>query len=275
MDNESKFYKILRYVLLVLASLFVVIPFVPVLFMSLKTGAEVKSTSYFTPPQNWFNGYNFRYAIEVGDLAKSFGVTMIVMVISLMVIVTFTAMVSYVLQRFEFRGRKLILLMFTMTMFIPIVTTQVVVFQFMYTINLVNTIWSIILIYCGVSIVDIYIMLNLLSTIPKELDEAAWIDGANLFQTFFLIILPLLKPAIVTIAVIRGIGIYNDFYTPNLYLMSGPKTLTVALYKFYSGLSTPYEVVSAAVIIATVPVIIIFLFLQRYIYDGLGGAVKS
>jgi multiple sugar transport system permease protein len=275
MLTESKLYKTLRYVLLVLAAAFVIIPLVPILFMAFKTGVEFRETSVFKSPANWFNLYNFAYAIRVGNLFSALFTTLIVLAVSLFFSVNFCCMVSFVLQRFDFRGKKLVTGAYLMTMFIPVVTTQVVVFRIIYAMGLINNIGSIILLYSGVGIVDIYIVMNILNTIPKSLDEAGLLDGAGYFRIYFSIILPLLKPAIVTLAVIKGIGIYNDFYIPNLYLIRGAQTLTVALYRFFSGLSTPFEVVSAAVLLATIPMLVLFLFCQRYIYNGLAGAVKS
>lgn len=275
MKRDSTIYKIVRSVIILFSIIFVIAPMIPVIFMAFKTGREYKTTGYFTPPKDFLNFYNFAYAIRVGELGQGLLTTFLILFVTLAIVLNLSGMVAYVLGRFDFKLRKTITGMFTMTMFIPVVTTQVVVFQMMHKIGLVNSIWSVIIIYSGVSIVDIYVLLNLLASIPKELEEAALVDGANLFQTYFKIIFPLMKPGLATIAVIRGISIYNDFYIPNLYLLSGQKTLTVALYKFYSGLSTPFEVVSAAVLIATIPVIIMFLLFQKQIYNGLGGAVKS
>ncbi|GHU03041.1 sugar ABC transporter permease [Spirochaetia bacterium] len=275
MIAESKSYQIVRYVVLTAATAFVIIPIVPLVFMAFKTGMEFASSSVFAPPRNWLNGYNFAYALRVGSLFRSLLTTIIILVISIAISVNFACMVSFVMQRFEFKAKKLVMLLFMMTMFIPVVTTQVVVFQIIYRLHLVNTIGSLILLYSGTGIVDIYITMNLLNTIPKELDEAGLLDGANYFRVYFNLILPLLKPAIITMAVLKGIGIYNDFYLPNLYLIRGVQTLTLALYRFFAGLSTPFEVVSAAVLMATIPVIILFLFAQKYIYNGLAGAVKS
>lgn len=275
MKRESTVYKIVRTCFVLFSIAFVIVPMIPVVFMAFKTGREFKMTSYFALPESFFNFYNFIYAIKVGGLGKGLIITLIILIITLIIVLILTGMAAYAISRFEFKLKKVVIGMFTLTMFIPVVTTQVVVFQLMHRLGLVNSIWSVIIIYSGVSIVDLYILFTLLNSIPKELDEAAMVDGANLFQTYFKIILPLLKPGLATIAVIRGIGIYNDFYVPNLYLLSGNKTLTVALYKFYSGLSTPFEVVSAAVLLATIPVIVIFLLLQKHIYNGLAGAVKS
>ena len=275
MIRESKLYKVIRYIILVLASLFVIVPLIPLVFMAFKTGREYTETSVLTPPVSWSNFYNFAYAINVGKLGQALLNTVIILAISLCIQILFTCMVSYVLHRFDFKGRKTVKILFTLTMFIPAVTTQTVIFRMMYAVNLVNSIWSVIILYSGVGIIGIYIMLNLLDTISKELDEAALIDGANYFFIFWKIILPLLKPACTTLLILNGIGLYNDFYIPNLYLNKEVQTFTVALYKFFGAMSTPFEIVAAAILIGIIPIGIVFLFLQKYIYYSLAGAVKS
>ena len=274
MVKESLAYKIIRYVFLIIASLFVIIPLVPLIFMAFKTGAEYSATSVLEPPKSFLNTYNFVYAIKVGKLGQAFVNTAIILVISLGLQVTFTSMVAYVLHRFDFLGKKVVKLLFTLTMFIPVVATQTLIFRMMYAVKLINTMWSVIILYAGVGIVGIYIMLNQLDSISKELDEAAYIDGAGYFRTFFMIIFPLMKPACTTLVIINGIGLYNDFYIPNLYLNRDVQTFTVALYKFFGSMATPFEIVSAAIIIGMVPIMIVFIFLQKYIYNGLAGSVK-
>lgn len=275
MIRESKLYKTVRYIILILASLFVIVPLVPLVFMAFKTGREYTETSVLTPPSNWFNYYNFEYALRVGNLGKAFINTAIILAISLTIQILFTAMVSYVLHRFEFKGRKVVKILFTLTMFIPAVTTQTVIFRMMYAAGLVNSMWSVVILYSGVGIIGIYIMLNLLDSISKELDEAALLDGANYFYIFWKIVFPLLKPACTTLLILNGIGLYNDFYIPNLYLNREVQTFTVALYKFFGSMSTPFEIVAAAILIGIVPIGIVFLCLQKYIYYSLAGAVKS
>ncbi len=274
MVKESLAYKIIRYVFLIIASLFVIIPLVPLIFMAFKTGAEYSSTSVLEPPASFLNTYNFVYAIKVGKLGQAFVNTAIILVISLTLQVTFTSMVAYVLHRFDFFGKKVVKLLFTLTMFIPVVATQTLIFRMMYAVKLINTMWSVIILYSGVGIVGIYIMLNQLDSISRELDEAALIDGAGYFRTFFKIVFPLMKPACTTLVIINGIGLYNDFYIPNLYLNRDVQTFTVALYKFFGSMATPFEIVSAAIIIGMVPIMIVFIFLQKYIYNGLAGSVK-
>ncbi len=275
MYNETKLYKVFRYIFLIASCLFVAIPLIPLLFMAFKTGAEYSATPVLTPPKNWLNFYNFAYAIRVGNLGKAFLNTAVILGISLSIQMVFTTMVSYVLHRFNFKGKKIIMTLFTLTMFIPVVTTQSVVFQIIYKIKLVSTIWSLILLWSGVGIVGIYIMFNLLESISKELDESALVDGASYFTIYRRIVLPLLKPACTTLLILNGIGYYNDFYLPNLYLRRDVQTFTIALYKFFGNMATPFEIVSAAILIGIVPIGIAYLFMQKYIYYGLAGAIKS
>ncbi|MBQ4256691.1 MAG: carbohydrate ABC transporter permease, partial [Oscillospiraceae bacterium] len=145
MIYESPLYKVVRYVFLVLASIFVLIPLIPLVFMAFKTGAEYSATSVLTPPSNWLNFYNFKYAINVGHLFKAFLTTAVILVISLALQILFTCMVSYVLHRFDFRGKKVVQTAFTLTMFIPVVATQTLVFRMMYAAKLVNTMWSVVI----------------------------------------------------------------------------------------------------------------------------------
>lgn len=275
MIPETKGFKVFRYLFLILSACFVIVPIIPLIFMAFKTGTEYASTSVLQAPVNWFNSYNFKYAIKVGNLGRALINTAIILGISLTIQIIFTTMVSYVLHRFEFKLKKLIMGMFTMTMFIPLVTTQTVVFQIMYKLKLVNKMPSVIILYSGVGIVGIYIMFNLLESLSRELDEAALIDGASYFKIYGKIILPLLKPACTTLLILNGIGYYNDFYVPNLYLRKDVQTFTVALYKFFGNMATPFEIVAAAILIGIIPIGIAYIFLQKYIFYGLAGAVKS
>lgn len=275
MDRESKGYKVFRYVFLILSCAFVIIPILPLIFMAFKTGTEYSATPVLTPPKNWLNFYNFAYAIRVGELGPALINTVIILSVSLGIQILFTTMVSYVLHRFEFKGKNLIKILFTLTMFIPAVTTQTVVFQMIYRMGLVNSRASVILLYAGVGIVGIYIMFNLLDSISKELDESALIDGASYFMIYRKIVLPLLKPACTTLLILNGICYYNDFYIPNLYLRSNVRTFTIALYKFFGNMATPFEIVAAAILIGIVPIGIVYLLLQKYIFYGLAGAIKS
>lgn len=274
MKQESKAFVIVRYIFLLFSALFVIVPIVPLVFMAFKTGAEYSATGVLQAPENWLNFYNFKYAIKVGELGSALWNSFKVLAISLSIQILLTSMVAYVLHRFKFPGKKIIESLFTLTMFIPLVTTQVVVFQIMYRMGLVNKLASVIILYSGVGITGIYIMLNLLDSISVSLDESALIEGAGYFTIFRKIIFPLLRPACTTLLILNGIGLYNDFYIPNLYLSGRVKTFTVALHAFFGATSTPFEIVAAAIILGMIPIAIVYITLQKYIFNGLGGAVK-
>lgn len=266
---------IVQYGVMIMAALFALLPIVTVLFNSFKTKIELYETMPFTPPNSFLNFYNYKYAWESGDFIHAFLNTIFILVVALFFSINFSAMIGFVLHRFDFRGKNLIKGMFTLTVFIPVVTTQVIVFQMIYALGLYNTIFAPLLLYIGVDIIAIYTMLQTYDSIPKSIDESGMIDGASYYTIYFKLIYPLLKPAIASLIIIKGIGIYNDFYVPNLYLQGDANTVATALYQFTNSLSAPQEVVSAAVIIVMIPTIVIFLILQKYFYSGFtAGSVK-
>lgn len=165
---------------------------------------------------------------------------------------------------------------FVLATLIPGVTTQVATFQIVNSLGLFNTRWAAIILYLGTDIIAVYIFLQFLDSISKSLDESAMIDGASYFTIYWKIILPLLKPAIVTVIIVKGVNVYNDFYTPFLYM---PKTdlqvISTALFKFKGPYGSQWEVISAGIIIAIIPTVIAFLALQKHIYNGFAqGSVK-
>ena len=155
-------------------------------------------------------------------------------------------------------------------------TTQVATFQVVNTLGLYNTRLAPIALFMGTDIVSIYIFVQFMRSIPVSLDEAATLDGANHFTIYRRVIFPLLKPAIATVVIIKGIAIYNEFYIPFLYMPSQQLgVVSTSLFRFKGPFGTQWEVLSAGAIIVIIPTLIVFLLLQRFIYNGLSaGAVK-
>ena len=186
-------------------------------------------------------------------------------------------MTAYVLARFKFKGKTLVKFLFLLASLIPSITMQMSTFQSIVGLGVYNTRWATILLFAGTDIISIYIFLQFLEGIPATLDEAAIVDGASFPQIFFKIVLPLLKPAIVTVIIIKGIGFYNEFYTPYLYMKDKSlQVISTSLYAFQGPYGTQWEVICAACIITMLPTLIVFLMLQKHIYSGLTmGAVKG
>ena len=273
---ETAATSILKYLSLILGCLIAIIPLLVVFIASLKTGGEFSSTGMFALPDNWLNIENYIVAFTRGRMLQGFINTTIILIISLIGTIFLGTMAAYVLDRFEFKFKKVIFGLFLLATLVPAVTTQVATFQVINFLGLFNTRTSAIILFMGTDIISIYIFIQFLRSIPRDLDEAAIVDGASYFTIYFRIILPLLKPAIATVIIIKGVAIYNEFYIPFLYM---PKqalgVVSTTLFKFKGPYGSQWEVISAGVIIVMIPTLIVFLFLQRYIYSGLTqGSVK-
>jgi multiple sugar transport system permease protein len=138
-----------------------------------------------------------------------------------------------------------------------------------------NSLAAPIILYVGTDIISIYIFIQYLNNISVSLDESAIIDGASYIRVYRSIILPMLRPAIATVLVIKFIGIYNDFYIPNLYIKDIP-VVSTALYRFIGPFGAKWEVIFAGVVICIIPSLIIFISLQKFIYANIvSGSVKE
>ncbi|MGI8879004.1 MAG: carbohydrate ABC transporter permease [Jatrophihabitans sp.] len=266
-----------KYVSLIVASVVMLLPLVVVLLTSLKTSAEANGTSSaFALPHNIFNFHNYATAFTDGHMLNAFKNTAIILVVSITGTVLIGSMTAYAIDRFTFRFKKLVVLLFLMATLVPAITTQVATFQIINSFGLFDTRWSAIVLYTGTDILSIYIFLQFIRGIPVSLDESARMDGANSFTVYRRIILPNLKPAIATVVIIKGITTYNDFYIPFLYMPSDNLgTMSTALYRFKGPYGAHWEDISAGAILVTIPTLIIFLVLQRFIYNGFtSGAVK-
>lgn len=265
-----------KYGSLVIACVFALLPIVTIFMLAFKTSAEYRSTGPLVPPSNWFNFENFAIAFTQGGMVTGFLNTGIILVVSIAGTVFIGTMAAYAIDRFRFRGRRLVTGLFLLATLVPGVTTQVATFQVINALDLFNTRWSAILLFTGTDIVAIYIFLQFMQSIPVSLDEAAMLDGASRFTVYWRIILPLLKPAIATVVIIKGIAVYNEFYIPFLYMPSRDLgVISTSLFRFMGPFGAQWEVIAAGTILVIVPTLIAFLFLQRFIYNGLtSGATK-
>lgn len=188
------------------------------------------------------------------------------------------AMLAYVLNRFKFPGNGLIRNLFLFATLLPGIAMQVSVYQIMYTLHLINSLPGYMILMMGTDVISIYIFIQFFENISVSLDESAIMDGCTYFGVFFRILLPLLKPAIVTVMILKGVSVYNEYYTANLYLQDKSRFVTVAtsLFKFTGPLGNQYNYICAGVIITMLPALIVFILCQKQIYSGLTqGAVKG
>ncbi|WP_315094507.1 carbohydrate ABC transporter permease [uncultured Cellulomonas sp.] len=265
-----------KYVSLVIASIAMLLPLGLILFGSFKTSQEFLSTGPMTPPSSWGNVENYVTAFTRGNMLAAFGNTVFIFAMAIVGTILIGAATAYALDRFRFAGRTAVLALFLLATLVPGVTTQVATFQIINGLGLYDSRFALILLFMGTDIISIYIFLQFIRAIPRSLDEAAMIEGAGHLRIFFQIILPNLKPAIATVVIIKGIGIYNEFYLPFLYLPSKElRPISTTLFDFKGPYGSQWEVISAGVVITIIPILVLFLFLQRYIYNGFtSGATK-
>jgi multiple sugar transport system permease protein len=269
-------FKIFVYFILSVISIIIVFPLVPLLFASFKNRDEFQNTDALTPPTDWTNFENFIAAWTQGALVSGFINTAIILGAALVATIFIGTMAAYAIDRFSFGGKKWVLWTFLIATLIPGVTTQVATFQIINGLGLYNTRWAAILLFAGTDIISIYIFLQFMASIPKALDESARIDGAGHFAIYLRIILPLMRPAIATVVIIKGIAMYNEFYIPFLY-MPDPElgTVSTSLYRFIGPFSASWQVICAATLLVILPTLTAFLALQKFIYKGLtAGSVK-
>ncbi|SHH60261.1 carbohydrate ABC transporter permease [Clostridium grantii] len=267
---------IFKYLSLILGAFVALFPIIVVFNSSFKTREEFNSSGPLALPENFFNFDNYIVAFKDGKMLLAFANTFFILAISLTGAIILSSLVAYVLNRFDFKLKPVILGAFLFATLIPGVTTQVATFQIVEALGLYNTRMASIILFMGTDIISVYIFIQFISDISVSLDESAMLDGASYFTIYRKIILPLLKPAISTVVIIKGIQIYNDFYTPFLYMPS-PKlqVISTALFKFQGPASSQWELICAGIIIVIIPTVIIFLFLQKYIYNGFTqGSVK-
>lgn len=260
----------LVYLSLIAATAVVLLPLVVVLLTSLKSEREMaRSSGALSLPDNLLNFHNYVSAFRDGEMLSAFANTAVILLVSVGGTVLIGSMTAYAIDRFTFRLRKLVVALFLVAALVPGVTTQVATFQIVNSFGMFDSLWAPIALYMGTDIVSIYIFLQFVRSIPVSLDESARLDGANAFTIYRKIIFPLLKPAIATVVIVKGITVYNDFYIPFLYMPSEDLgVISTSLFRFRGPYAAHWEVISAGAILVILPTLIVFLSLQRFIYNG-------
>ncbi|MBL1208835.1 carbohydrate ABC transporter permease [Geminocystis sp. GBBB08] len=228
-------------------------------------------TSFFSYSNN--PSFTFKYyqeAWEKGNFLLGFTNSSIVAIAVTIFQVITSILAGYALARLEFRGKNIVLLLILATLVIPFQILVIPIFLILKSGNLINTYWALIL-PTAASGFGIFLMRQYFSTIPIELEQAATLDGANTLQIIWYILFPLAKPAIITLSLFTFIGEWNDLFKP-LVFTNNPNLITVqlSLASFQEQFTSNWSLLMAAVIIATIPVIILFIIGQKQFIEGIG-----
>jgi len=249
-------------------------PVAVIVINSLKTAADSATmTLAFPADPQW---RNFAVVVERGKLATTFLNSLLYASVSSLVIVFFASAASFVLARRNDRVSNLMYYFMVLGTALPV--NYIALMRVMKALHLINTAPGIILIYIAIGIpISLFISYGYISTIPRELDEAAVIDGCSPVQLFFTIIAPMMLPVAVTVFVLNFMSTWNDFIMPLYFLNATARwPMTLAVYNFFGMFQTSWNLVSADIVLTSLPVLLVFLFGQKYIVGGLtSGAIKG
>lgn len=256
----------------------VLAPILLTLFASLKTKADMAVTSPLLPPAlDSLTFANFQKVFSNKYLLLGFRNTGIILVVSLIFNVLFGTITAFIIERFQFKGKKIVVALFFAGMLIPTFVTEIARFRIINSLHLYNTLGAPIIIYVASDLMQLYIYRQFISGLSVSLDEAALLDGCSYFGLFVKIIFPLLAPATATVCIIKAINIINDMYIPYLYMPKTKlRTLTTFLMDYANAQQGSWQSLAAGIIIIMIPTIALYVFFQKYILAGIAaGAVKE
>lgn len=256
------------------ASLIALVPFYLVFVNALKTQPEASSMGVELPvsPQ-WAN---FGTAIDQGKLVTAFLNSLLYSFGGTVLAVLASALAAYVLARHRTRRHQIIYLLLIMGIAIP--TNFVTLMKVMQVTHLIDSQIGMILLYAATQIpFSVFLIYAFVDSLPRELDEAALIDGCSPVRTFYSVVLPILTPVLVTCAILSILNIWNEFLMPLYFLNSTSGwPMTLAVYQFFGQFQSDWSLVSADIVLTILPVILIYIVAQRWILSGVAaGAVKG
>lgn len=264
-----------KAVLLFVVLLLFISPFFVILLNSFKENKEITSKPFGLPSS--FNMDNFATAFEKMNYVHAFFNSLIITVCSVVMIALFASMTAHYFVRNKSRLNQATFMMMVAAMIIPFQAIMIPLVQIYGSLNLMNSKGALIYLYIGFgSSLAVFIYHGFIKSIPKELEEAAMMDGCSLLQTFFKIVLPVLIPTTVTIAILNVLWIWNDFLLPSLVLIEGVhRTLPLSTFYFYGTYTADYGPLMASLLLTIFPVVVVYLFAQKYIIQGvMQGSIK-
>lgn len=276
--KANKKYNILNFIVLIFFAIVFLAPIFLIIINSFKGRLYISEDLFSLPNATTFVGFeNYKRGIDIVDFWNAFGYTTLITVASVLVIVLFTSMAAWFITRVKTKFNNFLYYLFVFSMVVPF---QMVMFTLTWVSNRMNldNPFGIILIYLGFgSGLSVFIFSGFIKSIPLEIEEAALIDGASPIQTFFQIILPILKPTTITVAILNAMWIWNDFLLPYLVLGTEYKTIPIAIqYLQGSYGNTDYGALMALLVLSIIPVVLFYLSSQKYIIKGItSGAVKG
>ena len=272
------FPTVISYTLLIIFCVVFIAPILIVFYNSFKSRFYISDSPFELPDAETFAGLeNYFEGIEKIGFFSAFGWSLLITVLSVIAIVLFTSMTAWYIARSKSRFSSILYYAFIFSMIVPF---QMVMFTLTKTANLLSldNPLGLVFVYLGFgSGLSIFMFTGFIKSIPKEIEEAAMIDGCSPLQTFFKVVFPVLKPTSITVAILNAMWIWNDYLLPYLLIGSEYKTIPIAVQYLKGGYgSIDMGAMMAMLVLAIIPIILFYLFSQKYIIKGgVAGAVKG
>lgn len=251
-------------------------PFIWMVSASLKENTAIfgDRLNLIPDPPQWGN-YS-RAWLEAG-FGQTFLNTVVITASTIAIVVTVTGMMGYVIGRYAFPGRKAIFVALVATIVVPEGYTIIPIFDLINALGLGGSLLGIIVAEAGgANVISILLFAGYFGALPKDLEEAARLDGAGFFRIFTQVMLPLAKPVVATVLLLTLMRTWNSFLMPLVLTLAQPelRTLAVGVYAFQGTYFTDWSGMASASTISLLPIIVIFMLLQRYFIEGISGAVR-
>jgi raffinose/stachyose/melibiose transport system permease protein len=286
MINKKKFrihkspsevlYAGMAWVIMAIVVIISVFPFIWVLLSSFKTNNEILSSAFSWPHTPSFVGYII--AIQAANIPMRFLTSLLIATSTTLISIIIYGMASYVLARTQFRLRNLIFGLFICTLLVPTNAMIQPIYTVIKTMGLYDTKAALILVYTGMSMpICLFLMRSYFLSVPKSLEEAAYMEGASFIQTFLYVMLPISKPAVASASVLTFIGAWNELlYALMLTSSEQNRTLPLTMKYFTSMFTFNYTPMFAALVLCILPTVIVYVFLQEQIMESMvAGSVKG
>lgn len=274
--KKFKISTLIIYIILIFWSLTTIFPFVWVINNSFKESSEVLRSSFSLPKE--FTWMNYETAFERMNVLNAYKQSLIISGTVTICVMLLSAFMAFALSRYEFKFKKVISSLIVASLMFPVFSTIIPVFKMMVQANLINHNLAVILpqIAGNLSFATI-VMKGFVDSIPIEMEEAAYMEGAKVFQVFRKIIVPLCKPSLSTVAIFTFMWSYNDLFVQSIMIRDNTKyPVSKLLQTISSQYGTDFGLMASSVTLIVVPVVIIYIFLQKNIIKGLtAGAVKG
>ncbi|MEK4509185.1 carbohydrate ABC transporter permease [Paenibacillus sp. FSL K6-2524] len=267
---------IVTEIIMILLGILFLVPFYFLFVNSVKTFGDLLTNAASLPKTiEWGN---YARAFDITNFPTALGNSLLITVGSNVLLVIICAMAAYYMVRNNNRFNRLLYIIFVAAMVVPFQSIMIPLVKVTSKLGLMDSIPGLIICYLGFGVpMSVFLFHGFVKSIPLEIEEAATVDGSNVYGVFYRVVFPLLKPMLVTVFILNTLWIWNDYLLPSLILQSDHlSTIPIATFAFFGQYTKQWDLALPALVMGVLPIIIFFLFMQRYIIEGItAGAVKG